>query len=265
MLFIVKNKLIFLAVFCFLTFVCAGGCKGKKEEPVQEKKAAESAVEVGGEETSMEEQNREETPIPQKANTPPKIISARILPEAAYTDTNLRVEVEAEDPDDDLIDYRYQWVKIEEGTLEDQAVELDGEDGPSLSHEVFGRGDAVGVKITPSDWDSVGLTYQTRYTVIANSPPEIVSSPPETVSDQTLYTYQVEAIDQNNDSITFSLGEGAPEGMTIDSATGLLTWPLSPEIIGSYRVIINGADGHQGSCFQRFTLALESEQIPQEE
>jgi hypothetical protein len=265
MLSIVEKNLTFLAALCFLTFVCAGECKGKKEDPLQEKKAAESAVEVRGEDSFVGKEEQEE-PLPSpKTNTPPKITSARILPEAVYTDTDLRVEVEATDQDDDLIDYRYQWMKIKEGAPEDQAAELEGENAATLSHEMFDRGDAVGAKITPSDWDSVGLTYQTRYTVIANSPPEIVSSPPETLVDQTLYTYQVEAIDQDNDAITFSLGEGAPEGMTIDSATGLLTWPLSPEITGSYRVTINGDDGHQGSCYQRVTLTLESEQIPPEE
>lgn len=250
----------FLASLCLLVSLFTGGCESKKEEPVQEKKVAEFKTEVSEEASYIDKETEEETSPRYQPNTPPRIISARILPDPAYANTDLQVEVEAEDPDNSVINYTYQWLKAKEGAGIEQAEELGGENTPNLSHENFRRGDTVAVKVTPSDWHSEGLTYQTKPVVIVNSPPRIVSSPPETISDEEVYTYQVKVTDLDNDKITFSLGEDAPEGMTIDSETGLLTWRMSPGTVGTYKIIIHGNDGYHGTCFQRFTLILESEQ-----
>ena len=61
-------------------------------------------------------------------------------------------------------------------------------------------------------------------TVVANLPPSITSSPPATrPTVGGLYEYPVVATDPNNDTLTFMLPI-APTGMSINSATGLITW-----------------------------------------
>ena len=249
------KKLIILIFFCFFTLLLIAGCNERHEELEQKKKPADFKA---NEETLIDEEVKsKETPAQFQPNTPPKIIKARILPDPAYTNTDLRVEVEAEDIDGDLITYSYQWVKIKKVESAYQSEDLLGETDSTLSHDKFVKGDVLAVKVTPYDWYSNGLTYQTKPIVIVNSPPEIISSPPKIIMDDGVYTYQVKAIDIDNDPITFSLGEEAPEGMTIDSKTGLLTWSITPKLAGTYKITIYGDDGNQGRCFQRFTLTIK--------
>ena len=258
-----KMFIIITTILCFLTLGVIAGCGGKKEKPAQEKKSTELKKEAIQEEDLSSEEK--EGPARYQSNTPPKIVSARILPDPAYTNSDLRVEVKGEDRDGDFITYTYQWMKANEGETVDRGEDLEGETSSTLSHEKFARGDALAVKITPFDGRSKGLTYRARYIVIANSCPEFVSSPPENLPHQKLYTYPVKATDPDDDPLTFSLGEGAPEGMTIDPKTGLITWTINPKTAGSYDIIINADDGHQGICSQRYTLTLEYKKIMPEE
>jgi hypothetical protein len=261
MFHIMVKRLVLLTTVCFVAIFIMEGCKGKKEEGVQENKSAEPGIETNEKKTLPDEEGLSS----KTSKTPPKVTGARILPDPAYTATDLRVEVESEDADNDTIKYDYEWVKAKkEDPLEDGKI-IEGEYGPTLSHEKFVKGEVVLVKISPYDLHGEGKQYQTESVLIANSPPKIVSHAPESVSDENLYAYQVEVCDPDGDPIIFSLGEGAPEGMNIDSSTGLITWSIPPQTVGSYTIDIHADDTHQGSCFQRFTLTLESHPMVPEE
>ena len=247
-----KKILILFFAFCFLTCLCSGGCKGKKQE---EGKSA----------TSRAKKVEKKTVPPPATNHAPKIVEAKIVPDPAYANTDLKVEVKAEDPEGDLINLKYQWIKFENGGPVRKAVNLEGETTSTLSHDKFVHGDVVAVRITPFDWKGAeGQMYQSQLVVIKNSPPEIISAPPENFSKGTLYTYQVKVKDLDNDPITFSLSKDAPKGMTIDPATGLITWAIPPGTTGAFTVKVNGDDGHGGTCYQRFTLTVPVPPKPEE-
>ena len=261
-----KRMSAWLIIIFFLIIGLIVGCSGRKEEEAKkEKELTQLKEEVNQEENISEEEEEASSPQYVSTNTPPKIVSARIIPDPAYTNTDLSVEVECEDIDGDLITYTYQWMKAKEGDTVDKGVEIEGETESTLSHEKFVRGDAIAVKVTPFDGRDEGLTYRTKYVVIANSPPEITSRPPEIIPNKKIYTYQVEVSDPDGDQIKFSLGEGAPEGMTIDPQTGLITWPIAEQFAGTYEIYIYGDDGHNGTCSQHYTLTLEYKQIMPEE
>jgi len=246
--------IVLLTALCVFAIFVMGGCKGKKEEGAQEKKPAKARIEIDEEKAlTVEEHLSANT-----SNTPPKLISAKISPDPAYTSTDLGVEMKSEDADDDTVRYDYEWMKAKEGESLEEGEVIGGEYGSTLSHAEFVRGDVISVRISPYDLFGKGNSYQTESVVIANTPPKIVSHPPELVSSENLYTYQVEVYDPDDDKITFSLGEGTPEGMAIDASTGLLTWSIPPQV-GTYTIHIQADDGHQGSCFQHFTLSLESQ------
>ena len=69
-----------------------------------------------------------------------------------------------------------------------------------------------------------------------------------------VYFYQVAAEDLDGDPLEFKLKQ-APDGMTIEPDTGLITWSV-PEELESVRVRVTVADNDGGEAFQEFTLFL---------
>ena len=248
-----KKSFILFLVFCFLTCLCSGGCKGKKKEEGKPATAHTKKVE-------------KKTLPPPASNYAPKIIESKIVPDPAYANTDLRVEVKAEDPEGDLIELKYQWITFEHSGTVRKAVMLEGENTPTLSRDKFVHGDILAVRITPFDWNGAeGKMCQTRSLVIKNSPPEIISSPPENLSKGNVYTYQVKTKDLDNDPLSFSLSDDAPKEMTIDPATGLITWTISPGTTGAFSARVNGDDGHGGTCYQRFAITVQAQKAKPEE
>jgi RHS repeat-associated protein len=72
---------------------------------------------------------------------------------------------------------------------------------------------------------------------------------------QGTYTYDVEAADPNGDALTYSL-DAAPPGMTIDAATGLITWPVSSVVAGDHQVTVRAREPAGGFDTQTYTLTI---------
>lgn len=78
-----------------------------------------------------------------------------------------------------------------------------------------------------------------------NHPPYFVNFNPPTMATSThTYTYDVEAADPDNDPLSFSLPE-APEGMSIATSTGVITWIPTREQATTtpYNVLVKVSDG----------------------
>ncbi|MDR0251297.1 MAG: putative Ig domain-containing protein, partial [Burkholderiales bacterium] len=84
-----------------------------------------------------------------------------------------------------------------------------------------------------------------------NTPPRITSDPVIMGTVGTSYSYQVEAEDNDGDTLTYSLTE-APTGMNIDS-DGLITW-ASPAL-GTHNITVRVSDG-QAQVEQNYTLTI---------
>ncbi|MCC6712363.1 MAG: putative Ig domain-containing protein [Candidatus Dadabacteria bacterium] len=120
--------------------------------------------------------------------------------------------------------------------------------------EGFKRGDVIGVSVTPySDFGQGAVTAGGAFT-IPNSPPVISSEPPASYSDGR-FTYTVLAEDPDGDPVDFTL-RGAPPGMTIEPATGLIAWEYGEDAAGEYRVTVVAADSGGASVSQELTLTI---------
>lgn len=247
-----------LAGLCI--WVGVPGCSQEARPPEPAAKSTETVTSPSETEevpsASQEQAAAPASSFAPQPNHPPRIVSAKIFPEVPVGNSAFRVEVEAEDPDGDRITYAYQWVKGKEGERSAEVSDIEGETGPTLSQAKITRGDLVAVKVTPSDWYGSGDTFQTQFMKIVNFPPRIVSTPPEGPSQEQSYRYQVEAVDPDGDPLLFSLAEGAPPGMSIDSKTGLVTWAVSGGKVGSYSYTITVEDGQGGTCSQQVTGTL---------
>ena len=120
----------------------------------------------------------------------------------------------------------------------------------------FGTLHPVTLKAT----DPTGAWVEQRYSIQvrpdpANAAPRITTDPASLlVTGGVEYRYDVDAIDRDDDTLTFSLGSDAEVGMAIDSSTGLFTWTPTVTPTASVGVTIKVADGRGGVDDQLVTL-----------
>ncbi|MBA7579215.1 hypothetical protein ES708_21084 [subsurface metagenome] len=87
-----------------------------------------------------------------------------------------------------------------------------------------------------------------------NKAPEITSEPITTATVGVEYTYDVEAIDPDGDTLTYTLTT-SPRDMEIDEYTGLITW--TPKLLGNYAVTVVVSD-EEFSVTQDFTIVVSA-------
>lgn len=86
-----------------------------------------------------------------------------------------------------------------------------------------------------------------------NHPPVITSTAVTSATKDEPYSYDVNATDSDGDTLTYSLTT-SPPGMTINFATGLISW--TPTATGSFGVTVKVSDGELFDT-QSFTVTVE--------
>ena len=107
-----------------------------------------------------------------------------------------------------------------------------------------------------SDTQSFDLTVSEAEVIPeVNHAPEITSTAVTSVTLPAVYTYTVEAIDEDGDALTYALitlTGFVPAGMTISSA-GVVNW--TPTVVGLYNVTVEVSDGEL-TDIQSFTVTV---------
>jgi RHS repeat-associated protein len=130
---------------------------------------------------------------------------------------------------------------------------------PTLSQ--LGTANAT-VQLTDSNGNSTSQTFGINVTLIVrNREPLIQSRAQFRARVDAVYQYDVNAIDPEGDAITYSLVSG-PQGMQIDSASGLITWTPTSAQIGSHLVQVAATDSNGGRGLQRFAVLARLNQVP---
>ncbi len=186
------------------------------------------------------------TPAAPVGNTAPHITAVTLTPLTVQPGGKLTAEVVATDPDHDRVDLTYRWFR-------NDAVVKEGEEAFFDTAGLAPR-DKVVVEVTARDSQDLGNMVRSDVVTLGNNSPTIVSTPPAPVtSDQ--YEYAVRATDFDGDRLTYEL-EAAPAGMTIESATGQITWMVPPGNRGIFHVKVLAKDGQGGTAYQEFDLAF---------
>jgi len=184
------------------------------------------------------------------ANAPPRITEVTVNADGISRHADLVIGQEVVDADNDYVELRYQWYVNEEAD-------------PLLTENIlpanrYRRGDTIRFTITPSDGITDGAVYQSASVTIPNAAPQVLSALPE-YFESLEYSYQCKAADPDGDEVTYALEE-APDGMTINSATGQVTWPLSGVKGGEYPVKIVASDPSGAAAFQEYILTIGASQ-----
>ena len=100
-----------------------------------------------------------------KANSLPVITSVKIIPETPCHQNELNAIVQCQDPDNDPVTFRYQWMR-------------NGEEIPVENNNILGgnnvkKGEFIQVRVTPSDGKGEGKSFSSDPVKILNSPPVI--------------------------------------------------------------------------------------------
>jgi len=200
-------------------------------------------------------------------NTAPDIAEVHLEPvpiKRAFGDDSIecvwrpqyKVSVVAGDPDGDPVTLTYKWLRNDK--------EIPGAKTDTLDTKDFRKKDVLTVLVTPSDGKATREGHAGFPVTIENSAPCFTSKPPAGISliaakegpaREGSYEYAVTAVDPDEDPVTFELKK-APPGMTIDAATGKVTWKLTVENKGKHRVVIAAKDNDKGVTQQEFELDI---------
>ncbi|MFI3155322.1 MAG: PKD domain-containing protein [Methylococcaceae bacterium] len=88
-----------------------------------------------------------------------------------------------------------------------------------------------------------------------NNPPQITTGPLPTATVGSLYSYDVDAVDPDNDTLSYSL-TAYPSGMTINAQSGLINWTPAANQTGAQSVNVAVTDGKGGSDSQSYTVTV---------
>ncbi len=183
------------------------------------------------------------------------VARARLQLETVDGKATIKVVIEkATGTDGREVLYKFDW------TLNGQPVG-DGTD----RFTGFKRADRVGVKVTPVEGDKPG---QARFLdfLVNNMPPEVTESKQVSFDGKT-FVYQVTGSDPDGDTLTYAL-EDAPQGMTINSQTGRITWQVGQNDYGEKTFKVKISDGKSGIATNTVKVDIPKpveEQKPPEE
>jgi len=147
---------------------------------------------------SCEGQKGTGAPSQKKANSPPAITSVTILPERPNLENQLSLVIQSQDPDGDMVTYRYQWIRND--------VVIGGENESILKAGNFGKGDVIQVKVVPSDGKEDGKPFLSDLVKIQNAAPvisEVWIEPRMPTIEQDLKAHE-KSKDADGDTIYFT-------------------------------------------------------------
>ena len=98
-------------------------------------------------------------------------------------------------------------------------------------------------------------------TLEQNQSPRITSTPVFGAASGEEYRYAVVATDPEDDAVTFGIEQG-PDGMEINSSTGLITWDVGAKNIGENSVHVVATDSLGATAKQFFTLSVAENAPP---
>ena len=131
--------------------------------------------------------------------------------------------------------------------------------GDSVVH-TFADDGVYTVVVTATDEDGGSSNALTGTSTIGNVAPVITSTAPVNALQGSLYSYQPNVVDPGDEVFVWTLSPGAPTGMSVDAATGLIEWvpTYDQSVVGSFTLILTVDDGDGDTDAESWTVAVVS-------
>ncbi|WP_242034769.1 Ig-like domain-containing protein [Microcystis flos-aquae] len=187
--------------------------------------------------------------IDSQPNRPPVFVSNPVV--SGNLNTEYRYDADATDADNDNLTYSV--INAPNGLVINQSTGV-----VTFTPTVSGA-----TEITLQVDDGKGGIATQVYTLLVleeetdNYAPVIISEPILKASTSQNYVYDVNAIDPDEDNLTYSLVD-APQGMSIDNLTGEIVWNTAGKTVGNYDISVKVTDNRGGVDTQEFVIALNN-------
>lgn len=184
-------------------------------------------------------------------NLPPAIKSLVLKPLKPTVNDTIEAIVEGEDPDGDVVSFKYHW------TVNRIPITEQPTNNSAFSPTGLHKKDMIIAVITPADGERDGEKKLSDPVYIVNAHPKILSTPPM-APGRDMYEYQVIAKDPDGDELRYGFST-MPSGMTIDSSTGLIRWEPVKVVTEKQEVPVKiwVSDGDGGVTYQEFSIFLK--------
>ena len=183
-------------------------------------------------------------------NRRPTVVGIAVRPQPeVFPGETLVATAQANDPDRDLISYRYRWRVNGE-------LQIDTED--SFETDKLVKGDEVQAIVVASDGTADSDELASVIVRVGNSHPEIVSVPEGKWTNEG-FSYEVQAHDPDNDGpLRYAIKTG-PKGMRVDSVIGKVVWQPTPDQTGVHPIEIAVSDAAGATSVQIFEITVKTE------
>jgi hypothetical protein len=184
-------------------------------------------------------------PLPAPPVRPPQINGATFTPAKPTAHDEIKVKVDAIDPDSNYVELSYLWL-------------INGRQNPALRRDTvkageLRKGDELSVEVTARDQEGNESKYTSPAITVVNAPP-VFSSDPRLLTK--LDGYKVEARDPDKELLTYSVS-GGPEGLAIDAGSGTLKYKgTTSEKGGHYSIVVKVDDGDGGTAEWRLEVDI---------
>ncbi|AFZ10677.1 RHS repeat-associated core domain protein (plasmid) [Oscillatoria nigro-viridis PCC 7112] len=176
-------------------------------------------------------------------NTPPAVVSTP--PSKAAVNQVYAYTVVATDTENDPLTFSLNKYPV------GMAIDSNGKIQWTPNANQIGQ-HSVEVAVTDKQGAIATQTFTvTAGTTAINLPPAITSTPVFTASPERPYTYQVQATDADGTISQYQLLQ-SPPGMTINSATGAITW--NNPTAGNHQIVVGALDNSGTGAAQGFEL-----------
>jgi len=179
-------------------------------------------------------------------NAAPQIVSTP--PAAALVGSAYSYRVGASDPNGDALTFTLSQAPA--------GMAIDATTGAIAWTPASGQTGLQPVVVRVTDPGGLAATQSFAIVVtVPNVAPVILSSPVVTAIAGAAYTYDVDAADANGDTLTHALVQ-APAGMSIQAASGLITWSPTYAQVGRLAVVVRVSDAGGLAATQSFDIVV---------
>jgi len=148
-----------------------------------------------------------------------------------------------------IINWTIDWG---DGTIE----EIEG--NPDQASHVYDQEGAYIIKTSVSDGEKTWSSSTVPVQVVDAGQPAFTSTPPTDAGIGQDWQYKANAVQPDGGRVSYALVSG-PQGMNIDSSTGILSWTPGAEYVGQHTIVIEAVGDQGKSVQQELTLTVHEE------